>query len=268
METRSKVATAVPMRTHRRRCRPIPFAQVVSPVLRPKMLAFHIVCIAGVVAMVNLSLWQFHRLEQRREFNSAVSERSALAAVDIDTIDFDDPARLEWRRIGATGTYSSEDEVRILNRSQGGRAGLNVVTPLRLDDSTSILVVRGFVPLGEEIPMAPSGEVRVLGTARLSDTRRSTDLEVSDGRVEELFRLDIERIDQQVEGDLLPVALYLNISDPKENPSVEPVAEPVLSEGPHLSYAIQWLIFATAVVIGWILATRRTLANSRSLPSA
>ncbi|KGA10281.1 MAG: hypothetical protein GM46_5615, partial [actinobacterium acAcidi] len=41
------------------------------------------------------------------------------------------------------------------------------------------------------------------------------------------------------------------------------------SEGSHLSYAIQWLIFATAVIVGWVLAVRKSVANrARSAPSA
>ncbi|MFM8483032.1 MAG: hypothetical protein ACKOBT_06775, partial [Actinomycetota bacterium] len=58
--------------------------------------------------------------------------------------------------------------------------------------------------------------------------------------------------------ELLPVAVELDISDPIDDGSLQPVAAPELSDGPHLSYAIQWLIFAAAVVIGWVLAVRRS----------
>lgn len=247
---------------------------VTSPLLYPRMLLFHVVCAAAVVAMVNLSLWQFDRLDDRRMFNARVANRSALAIVDIADIDLSDPATAEWRRIGAVGKYRVEDEVLVLNRSQGGRAGVNVVTPLQLDGGPSILVVRGFLPLDAPVPPPPSGRVAVIGTAKLSDARRSTDLDVAEGRVDEFFRLDVERIDLQIEVDLVPIALIAEASDPPEDPSLQPVAKPQLSEGSHLSYAIQWLIFATAVVVGWILASRRTIktkgvrTRSRSLPSA
>lgn len=233
------------------------------------MIAFHILCVAAVVAMVNLSLWQFDRLDQRQEFNSRVEQRSTEEVVDVTTLDMSTPANSEWRRVGAVGTYRPSDEVLILNRSQGGRAGLNVVTPLELDDGTTLLVVRGFLPLDTDVPPPPEGTVTVIGTARLSDARRSTDLNTSTGEVREFFRLDIERIAQQIDGTVLPLAVYAEASEPAEDASLQPVARPTLSEGSHLSYAIQWLIFATAVVVGWVLASRRTVKNqSRLQPSA
>ncbi len=240
-----------------------------SPLLRPKMIAFHVLCAAAVVAMVNLSLWQFDRLDQRQEFNSRVEQRSTEAVVDVAALDMSAPEVSEWRRVGAVGTYRPDDEVLILNRSQGGRAGLNVVTPLELEDGSILLVVRGFLPLDMDVPRPPDGTVTVIGTSRTSDARRATDLTTPAGEVREFFRLDIDRIAQQIDGTVLPLALYAEASEPAEDVSLEPVARPTLSEGSHLSYAIQWLIFATAVVVGWILASRRTIKNrSRLQPSA
>ena len=42
-----------------------------------------------------------------------------------------------------------------------------------------------------------------------------------------------------------------------------PVPPPTLDEGPHLSYAVQWFIFAAAVLLGWVLAVRRSIAAHR-----
>lgn len=219
--------------------------------------------------MVNLSLWQFDRLDQRQEFNAVVEQRSSEEVIDVSTADLSAPEELEWRRMGAAGTYRSDADVLILNRSQGGRAGLNVVTPMELDNGSVVLVVRGFLPLDGEVPPAPEGRVRVIGTARVSEVPRAADANEFDEPVRELFRLDIARIDEQVDGDIVPVALYARVSDPADAPTLVPVADPTLTEGSHLSYAIQWLIFATAVVVGWVLAMRRTLqTSSRSRPSA
>lgn len=233
------------------------------------MLAFHVVCIAAVVAMVNLSMWQFHRLDQRRLFNSRVENRTDLALIDLSRDPVEDPNAMEWRRVGVTGTYRPDEQVLILNRSQGGRAGVNVVTPLETVSGSVVLVVRGFLPLDRAVPSPPSGPVTIVGTARQSDVERTGTPTTGSGRVGEFFRLDIDRIDQQVEGNLLPIAIYALASDPLDDSSLETVAAPVLSEGPHLSYAIQWLIFSAAVIVGWVLAIRRTInGRSRSEPSS
>lgn len=228
---------------------------------QPRWLAFHLVCLVAVVSMVNLSLWQFRRLDERQDFNALVRERAAKPVVPITELDADDPSSIAWRRVGVSGTYLTENQVLILNRSQGGRAGVNVVTPLLLEDGRAVIVVRGFLALNEPVPEPPTGRVRVVGTVRLSETRRTGQPTEALGETEEFFRLDIDRLANQIETPVLPVAVTLEISDPPEAARLQPVAPPELSDGPHLSYAVQWLVFATAVIIGWFLALRRSSIN-------
>ena len=70
------------------------------------------------------------------------------------------------RRPGATCRTRSSC---VVNRSQGGRAGDNVVTPLLLDDGRVLLVARGFVPLDNEWSPAPTGDVTIEGRLRRSE---------------------------------------------------------------------------------------------------
>lgn len=236
---------------------------------RPKWIAFHLLCLLGVVLMVNLALWQFHRLDERQTFNSEVRERSSLAVVDLSSLDISDPSAVEWRPAGAKGTYLVDEQVLILNRSQGGIAGMNVVTPLLLDDGRAVMINRGFISLNATPPAAPTGVVKVVGTLRATEERTTGQATEAKGDITEFFRLDIGRLQQQIEPELLPVALVAEVSEPAENSSLTPVSPPELTSGPHLSYAIQWLIFSIAVIVGWILAVRKSIANRvQSSPSA
>ena len=237
--------------------------------LRPKWIAFHLLCLLGVVLMVNFSIWQFGRLSERREFNSEVRQRSALETVNISELDLSDPSAMQWRTAGAIGTYDPSEQVLILNRSQNGVAGLNIVTPLILDDGRAILVNRGFIGLSETPPSAPSGTVRVLGTVQITEQRTSGQATQASGEQSEFFRLDIALLGEQIDYDLLPVALVAIASEPSESPTLAPINPPELSQGPHLSYAIQWLIFSAAVIVGWVLAIRKSLTNrALTTPSA
>lgn len=214
--------------------------------------------------MVMLSFWQFDRLAERKDFNRDVRSRSDAPIIAVTDLDLADPSFVEWRAVGATGTYLPSEQILVLNRSQDGRAGVNVVTPLRLPDGRILAVTRGFIGLAEAPPPAPSGEVDVVGVLRASEKRRAGQPTEADGPLTEMFRLDLDRLDQQIDGDLLAVSLSMIASDPADDPILRPVPPPSLSEGSHLSYAIQWLIFATCVVIGWILAVRRSLKRARS----
>ena len=237
--------------------------------VRPRWIGFHLLCVAGIVGMAFLSAWQFHRLDQRREFNSEVRGRSTLEAVDVASLDDSDPESLSWRAATVTGSYLPEEQILVLNRSQGGRAGVNVVTPLVLDDGRAIAINRGFIALDDTPPAAPAGRVTVGGILRATEKRRGGQAREAEGELTEMFRLDLDRLAEQMQPDLMRVALLEQVSSPADDPRLEPVPLPELSEGPHLSYAIQWIIFAVCVAVGWVLAVRRSIKTRvRSTPSA
>ena len=231
--------------------------------LRPKWIAFHLLVFAAIATMIWLAFWQLRRLDERRAFNDVVAERIDRAPVPFDELlatAIDDPDAVEWRQVTVAGSYL-DDQVVWFNRSQDGLAGDNVLTAL-VDAETTVVVNRGFVVLGTEIPPAPSGEVEVLGRIRVPGERQRGGLtDSTDGPVTEVRRVDLGLLGQQLPGEVAPVYLDLIGSVPNVGPGdPAPVPAPTLDEGPHLSYAVQWLIFATAVLIGWILAVRRSLA--------
>jgi len=81
----------------------------------------------------------------------------------------------------------------------------------------------------------------------------------TEGELEEVQRLDLDRLAPQFDGELVPMYIDLVESSPPEPDGVpEPVIAPDLSEGNHLSYAVQWFIFSIAVAVGWVLAVRHS----------
>ena len=105
----------------------------------------------------------------------------------------------------------------------------------------------------------------MLGRIRVPPARQLGELtDASDGPLSEVRRIDLERLDAQLPGELAPVYLDLIGSIPNITPDDPvPVPPPTSSNGPHLSYAVQWLIFAAAVLLGWVLAVRRSIAAHR-----
>lgn len=234
---------------------------------RPKWLCFHAVVVAGIVAMIAAGFWQLQRLDERKEFNQRVFERSqsepvdlgsVLAQIDDGSLTFD---AAEWLPVEVRGTYLP-DQILNFNKSQGGRAGDNVLTPMITDDGDTVVVNRGFIPLGIDVPDAPMVGVRGVGYIRLSEVReRGGVTDADDGEpLVETRRVDIPRLARQLPGDVAPVFVQLIAAEPPiAVGDPEPVVLPELSNGPHLSYAIQWFVFAICVAIGWVLAVRRSL---------
>ncbi len=241
--------------------------------LRPRWIAFTVVVITAIVVMINLGFWQLRRLDERREFNDAVAARidepavplEELIATDAEVGD-DELAAVEWRPVEASGRYLPDEELRVVNRSQGGRAGDNIVTPLLLDDGRVLLVARGFVPIDSDSPPVPAGDVEIEGRLRRSEARRTGALsDAGEGDLTVAQRVDIPRLADQLPGAVVPMYVELTNSDPAQLGDLpEPIAEPSLDEGPHLSYAVQWFIFSALVALGWVLAVRRSSKGRQS----
>jgi surfeit locus 1 family protein len=235
--------------------------------LTPRWIAFHLVVIAGIVVMINLGFWQLRRLDERQSFNAEVAARIDVPPASLDDVlTGADPDDVEWRSVMATGSYLPDEELHVVNRSEGGIAGDIVVTPLQLEDGRFVFVERGFVPLAAEAAPPPSGPVDIVGRLRPSQERRRGQLsDPSTGDLTEVQRLDIERLAAQVPGVPLPMYVELTSSDPVEvGPYPQPLTVPELGEGPHLSYAGQWFIFSAAAAVGWVLAVRKSVNARRT----
>jgi len=234
--------------------------------LRPKWIGFHLLVIASIVAMISLGFWQLRRLDERQAFNALIEERFDAVPVPLDELFAPgaNPDNIEWRPTRASGTYLPDQEILIANRSQNGRAGQNVVMPLQLDDGRILLVNRGFIPLTEVTgPAVPATAVEIVGRLRQSQEKRLGQLsDAAEGDLEVAQRVDIDRLAAQLPGDVVPMYVDLIASNPPELEGLpEPVAAPILGNGNHLSYAVQWFIFSTAVAIGWLLAVRRSIGT-------
>ncbi len=241
---------------------------------RPKWLIFHLVVVAAIVAMVAAGFWQLDRLDQRQDFNQRVLERSQSEPVDVaDVLDRLDDGSLsladaEWLPVVIDGTYLP-DQVVEFNNSQGGRAGDNVLTAMVTDDGDTVIVNRGFIPLGVDVPAAPATAVEAFGYVRRSEVRDRGGLtDADDGQaLTEVRRIDVPRLARQFPGDVAEIYVQLFAADPPIAPSdPQPVVLPELSNGSHLSYAIQWFVFAVCVAIGWVLAVRRSLRTRATTP--
>lgn len=231
--------------------------------LRPRWLLSHALVLALVVLMVNLGFWQLRRLEEKRDRNELIESRGQEPVVPVGAVlDAGDDARavgdVRYRRVTATGTYDADGTVAIRNRTKDGVAGAWLATPLDLGEGERVAIIRGFVRLDSDgqpfDAPAPSGEVTVEGSV------------VAPERLDGTAPRDIEPL---IEADgMLPAAILATDSDPGE-PAAEsegvqpavlvPVPPPELSEGPHLSYAVQWFIFSTIAIAGYPLVLRRVI---------
>ena len=228
--------------------------------LKPKWIAFHLLCLATIVAMINLAFWQLRRLDEKRTFNDRVTSHTDADVVPLNANlllgDLDD---LIYRRVEVTGTYVADHQFTIVGVSQDGSNGTDAVNALQLADGSLVIVNRGFIADGSSVPPAPGGTVQLIG--RLKRGQVAGTGEPSDDGSQQLTqirRVDLTALRQQFDLPVLPMYVELLQSEPKEPATVKPVAFPTLDEGPHLSYTVQWFIFSICVAAGWVFAVRKS----------
>ncbi len=241
----------------------------------PTWLVRHLAVVLLVAAMVAAGLWQLRRHDDKQAYKALVEDRQeqlvepiasvvdSQAEVSSDSVD-----AVLYRSVTASGTYLDAATVVVENRSLNGSSGAWVLTPLLLDQDTAVVVNRGFLGFDREgdivAPAAPEGPVTVQGLLFPSQTRgRFGPTDPDEGTLEVLARVDLDRYDAQVDVDLFPAYIQAVATTPAEAPSADGAPQlvalgpPVLEEGPHLSYAAQWLIFTLIAAGGYGLLLRK-----------
>ncbi len=224
----------------------------------PRWQAFTAAAIVAIIAFGLLSLWQWHRAEEKRLEFTAVE--AMLTAEPIAAQSLTEPG--DWQAVTATGTYDPDQQFLVRNQPQNGANGFWVVTLLR-SDPRDIWVVRGWVPVDlaaglTQTPPAPSsGTVDVTGYARVSQpgpVRAGADLPPA-----QITSVAVGELDEQAG---VATAPFFIVAD---NDPLRPVAPPEPTDSRNLSYAGQWLLFAAIAIGGWFFFLRREAQDSATV---
>jgi surfeit locus 1 family protein len=225
------------------------------------------VVLVAVVAMVGLGFWQLARLHSVREDNAKVRARLAQAAEPLQFVlgPGVSPSSVVYRRVSVTGRYDRVSELLLRNRSLNGQPGSHVLTPLQMADGRGVIVDRGWIPI--DLPAEEEEQTRppvlqpvtVVGVLFASERKSVLAPSIpATGRVTTVPRVDVARIAKQLEYPVVPLYLRLESQTPPRPGELPvPPGPPDLSEGPHLSYAVQWFLFASVALATYAALLRR-----------
>lgn len=213
-----------------------------------------LVCLA---ILVGLGVWQLARKGEKEALIARIIERSHAEppAAPPPFADWD-PKADEFRRVRAGGILLHDRETLVHGLAPGepGRAlqGYYVLTPLRREDGTTILINRGFVPTELKDPQSRAagqvgGETSVTGMLRGSEVRTMFVPE-SDPARDAWFTREIPAI--AAARGLTNVAPYLIEADATPNPGGWPRGGQLRVDLPnnHLQYAFTWFGIAACLV--------------------
>ncbi len=219
------------------------------------------------VTFVNLGQWQLDRLDQRRDRNSVVvaHENAPVRPYEevMDGVITDDD---QWQRVQVSGTFLPQQQFQVRYRSNGGRVGWELVTPLAADDGRVVLVDRGFIlrPAGQDFPAAlpapPEGRVTVVGHVRRNEVGKDVATVPQQGSVR---LINSVRIGEALGRPLVDGYIGLLTVDPPQTGDLVPVEPPEISDGPHFWYAVQWFMFTAIAAAGLVVFVRNDIRDRR-----
>ncbi len=230
--------------------------------LTRRWIGYLTLAIVFAVACVSLGFWQFARLDEARIQMSRIASNYDAVPEPFDSVlqsaDSFDPADT-WLPVIASGTYETSNQLLVRSRPRDGQVGFEILTPLRLVDGRLFIVDRGWIPSGETTAMAPivpeppRGIVNVVARLKPSEPAL-TGRDASNGTV---ATIELALINEILDGTVITGAYGLLVSEePPVSDAPLPAVRPDLDEGPHLSYALQWILFAVMGFVGLGLAVR------------
>lgn len=181
-----------------------------------------------------------------RNYDSVPVEIDELAELDS----FDNVH--QWRPVRLEGHYLTGNSVLVRNRPLNGQPGFLELIPFQLRDGRLIAIERGWISaasnyLAPSSYPLPSDQEQVV-IARMRPAEPTLDRGAPAGQI---ATINISALVKS-EGikDRIFSKLYARVASESiaasENP--KPIAKPDLNEGNHLSYALQWIMFALMAI--------------------
>jgi surfeit locus 1 family protein len=201
---------------------------------RPRLWALALAA-AACAAGIALGNWQSRRADEKRALAEHV------------------------QRIVVTGEFLPERTVLLDNKLRGGRAGYEVVAPLRLAEGIHVLVNRGWIaapPRRDQLPpvVTPPGRLRIEGLV-LSHLPRTLQL---GGPAKGPVRQNVELKEFAAESGLTLQAFVIQQHSDSGDGLARDWPPPDAGIEKHQAYSFQWYsLAALAVVLALVLSFRR-----------
>lgn len=233
-----------------------------------KWLGYLLLAAIFATACVFLGRWQMdRRAETLAEINRVVSNYSATPvpfAAARDQFSQLDPAK-EWTQVQLQGTYDTDGQRIVRNRPLNGQPGYEVVVPFMLATGETVIIDRGWLPIGnnnpgspDSVPAPPSGQVTAV--VRLKHGEPELQRGAPQGQ---LASIDLPTYAAQLGYPVLTGA-YGQLASETPASADMPVAfpKPSTEEGTHLSYSLQWFAFGVLMFVGFGYAARQQARNA------
>ncbi|GAA1339020.1 SURF1 family protein [Arthrobacter roseus] len=234
-----------------------------------RWIGWLVLTVAFAAACSALGSWQM----DRRDLAVATVDRVAanysqtpVPFADVGGVFEDFKPSTEWTPVSMEGTYATEDTRVVRNRPFSGRPGYEVLVPLHLESGATVIINRGWLPIGnnnaghpDTVPPPPQGEVSVI--ARIKPAEPDVRAGAPQGQ---LASINLNAYQQQLNYPIFTGSYgLLGSEDPSSATAPRALPKPDIDTGPHLSYSLQWFAFGLLGFVGLGYAARQqALSNA------
>ncbi len=215
---------------------------------------------------IALAQWQTHRAEEKEMLAAQMAERQHLPALTLNAQTA--PGQLQaFRKVQVNGQFMREWPLYLDNRPLQGKAGLYVLMPFKLANSSKyVLIARGWHPRDAhdrmhvpDIPV-PGGQVVLEGILRdrLDRVMQLGQAEaVKPGSL--LQNIDVEALAKQTRWDIYPFVLEQTTLE--NDGLVREWPLPSAGADKHRGYAFQWYALALMAFLFFVVTGFRRGKN-------
>jgi len=235
-----------------------------------RWIGFTLLTLFFIALFARLAIWQMDRRQQRLAANRIISaqlDAKPLQYAALDQATAADPrfaSAHQWRSISVTGTWDAAHQFVWRNQALGNNWGYDVLTPLLPASGPAILIDRGWIPAGQtsagpnSVPAPASGTVTVRAWLQPSQPGARPH-GIPAGQV---LVVDTASMARGLPYPLIDGYGQLVHESPASPhaPSTQP--GPALDDGPHLAYAVEWVLFAFIAIGGWWVYVRRAVEDA------
>lgn len=201
------------------------------------------------VACWYLSQWQFARQQEVSNTNRIIDQNYNTKPVALEELLLPTTIwnkELEYRRVKLTGHYLIANQFLIRNRPNEGNPGFLQLTAFATDGGSVIWVERGWLPTGskadapDHVPITNMIHRQVVLLLRPAEPK--LDRTAPEGQ---LPSIDLETASKSLtETRVYKQAYGRLVTESPQSAKGLLMPKPELNDGNHLSYALQWLLFA------------------------
>ena len=220
--------------------------------------------VLGAVVTALLGNWQLNRAAGKEALQQRIDAMAREPAIHVGAQAID-PDALVYRNVQAVGEFDESATVYLDNKVRDGMPGYEIVSPLKLRDSSRyVLVDRGWVQAVRtraELPAirTPEDEVIVLGIAlpgnppvfELSD-------QIRNGKVWQ--NLTVDRHRQAYGLELQPI--FIHQQNDLDDGLLRQWRRPDVGIERHRAYAFQWFSLCAVIVVLYVILNVRRKTRS------